>query len=207
LPDDTAYIRLIQFGEDTEKRFDTAMERFKADGKKNLVLDLRDNGGGYLKAMQEIAGYFCKNTTEKKPVVVVAKNKAREEIFKASRNVYGQYFGTDSRIYILADDGSASASECLIGSMVDYGAVSFGDICLMERNGVAKTYGKGIMQTTYYLGAKLDAVKLTTAEICWPVSGKSIHARGVLPEDGAKVAPTNGYGDGEIEQALKALNI
>ncbi len=207
LPDDTAYIRLIQFGEDTEKRFDTAMERFKADGKKNLVLDLRDNGGGYLKAMQEIAGYFCKNTTEKKPVVVVAKNKDREEIFKASRNVYGQYFGTDSRIYILADDGSASASECLIGSMVDYGAVSFGDICLMERNGVAKTYGKGIMQTTYYLGAKLDAVKLTTAEICWPVSGKSIHARGVLPEDGAKVAPTNGYGDGEIEQALKALNI
>ena len=206
LPDDTAYIRLIQFGEDTEKRFDTAMERFKADGKKNLVLDLRDNGGGYLKTMQGIAGYFCKNTTEKKPVVAVAKGKDKEEIFKASRNVYGEYFYEDSRIYILADDGSASASECLIGAMVDYGAVNFGDICLMERNGVAKTDGKGIMQTTYYLGVKLDAVKLTTAEICWPVSGRSIHGRGVLPEDGAKVAPTSDFGDGEIALALKALN-
>ena len=137
----------------------------------------------------------------------MAKYKDKEENFKASHNVYGEYFGSDSHIYILADDGSASASECLIGAMVDYGAVSFGDICLMERNGVAKTYGKGIMQTTYYLGAKLDAVKLTTAEICWPVSGRSIHGRGVLPEDGTKVAPTDDYGDGEIALALKALNV
>ena len=207
LSDDTAYIRLVQFGDDTEERFDTAMERFKADGKKNLVLDLRDNGGGYVRTMQEIAGYFCKNATEKKPIVAVAKGKNSEEVFKASRNLYKDYFAADSRIYILADDGSASASESLIGAMVDYGAASFGDICLIERNGVAKTYGKGIMQTTYYLGAKLDAVKLTTAEMCWPISGKCIHGRGVLPEDGAKVSPTSDYGDGEIALALKALNL
>lgn len=205
LDENTAYIRLIQFGEGTEKQFDKAMAQFKADGKKNLVLDLRDNGGGYLKTMQEIAGYFCKNSTERKPVAVVAKYKRKEEVFKATRNVYEDYFTGDSRIYVLADEGTASASECLIGAMVDYGAVSFSDICLIERNGVAKTYGKGIMQTTYYLGAKLDAVKLTTAEICWPVSGKSIHGRGVLPEDGAKTSKENGYGDEEIAKAMEAL--
>lgn len=206
LPDDTAYIRLIQFGEGTEEQFSVAMERFKGDGKKNLVLDLRDNGGGYLDTMQEIAGYFCKTATEKKPVVAVAEYKDRKEIFKAKRNVYGEYFSADSRICVLADDGTASASECLIGCMVDYGAIGFEDICLIERGGVAKTYGKGIMQTTYYLGAKLDALKLTTAEIRWPVSGKSIHGKGVLPEDGAKTAKENGYGDGEIEKALQTLS-
>ena len=149
LPDDTAYIRLIQFGEGTEEPFAVAMERFKADGKKNLVLDLRDNGGGYLDTMQELAGYFCKTATERKPVVVVSEGKANKEIFKAKRNVYGEYFSADSRICVLADDGTASASECLIGCMVDYGAVGFEDICLIERGGVAKTYGKGMMQTTY----------------------------------------------------------
>ena len=63
------------------------------------------------------------------------------------------------------------------------------------------------MQTTYYLSAKLDAMKLTTAEIHWPVSGRSIHGRGVLPEDGAKTAQENGYGDAEIAGALKALGV
>ena len=205
LDEDTAYIRLVQFGEGTEKLFAKAMDQFKADGKKNLVLDLRDNGGGYLATMQEIAGYFCKNSTEKKPVVAVAKNKRREEKFKAPCNVYAEYFAADSRICVLADDGTASASECLIGAMVDYGASDFSDICLIERNGVAKTYGKGIMQTTYYLSAKLDAVKLTTAEIHWPISGKSIHGKGVLPKDGAKTSMEAGYGDGEIEKALQQL--
>ena len=205
LPEDTAYIRLIQFGDDTEEPFAVAMERFKADGKKNLVLDLRDNGGGYLETMKEIAGYFCKNATEKKPVVTVAEYKKHKEIFKAKRNAYKEYFLADSRICVLADSGTASASESLIGCMVDYGAIGFEDICLIERGGVAKTYGKGIMQTTYYLGAKLDALKLTTAEIRWPVSGKSIHSKGILPEDGAKTVKENGYGDGEIEKALEVL--
>ena len=205
LDENTAYIRLIQFGEGTEKLFAKAMEQFKADGKKNLVLDLRDNGGGYLVTMQDIAGYFCKSSTEKKPIVVVAKNKRKEEKFKATRNVYAEYFGADSRICVLADNGTASASECLIGAMVDYGAIDFSDICLIERDGVAKTYGKGIMQSTYYLSTRLDAVRLTTAEIHWPLSGKSIHGKGVLPEDGAKTSMEDGYGDGEIEKALQKL--
>ena len=202
---DTAYIRLAQFGKDTQKDFAVAMKQFKADGKKHLVLDLRNNGGGYISTMQGIAGYFCKNSTERKPIAAVAKYKKGEEVFKADENVYHEYFGSDSRIYVLADAGTASASECLVGVMVDYGAVNFSDICLIERGGIARTYGKGIMQTTYYLSAKLDTVKLTTAEIYWPISDRSIHGRGVLPEDGATTSANGGYGDGEIELALKTL--
>ncbi len=186
LPADTAYIQLIQFTGNAAKDFDRAMAQFKADGKKNLVLDLRMNGGGYLDCMQSIASYFCKNATVKKPVVAVADFGERRESYKANGNYYAEYFAADSRITVLADNGSASASECLIGSMLDYGAINFDDICLVKRNGIAKTFGKGIMQETSLVNLlKQDALKLTTAEIRWPVSDRSIHGRGVLPEDGA----------------------
>lgn len=206
LDDETAYIRLVQFGDGTENRFDQAMEIFKKEGKKHLILDLHGNGGGYLNTMQEIAGYFGKNSTERKPIAVVADYGDKKENFKAARNVYGEYFAEDSRIYVLADQSTASASECLIGYMVDYGAIGFENICLIKRNGVAATFGKGIMQTTYYLSAQMDAIKLTTAEIRWPISGRSIHGRGILPEDGAKTADESIYGDVEIATAWAALN-
>ena len=205
LDEDTAYIRLVQFAGSANARFDDLMKLFKEQGKKHLVLDLRDNGGGYLDIMQHLAQYFCKNSTEKKPLAVVADYGEKQENFYAYGNKYYDYFSEESRIYVLADSGTASASECLIGCMVDYGAVAFSDICLIERNGIAKTYGKGIMQTTFILGAAGDAIRLTTAEIHWPVSGRSIHGRGVLPEDGAKKVQSNLYGDAEIVNALAAL--
>lgn len=205
LKEDTAYIRLVQFAGEVTKRFEDLMKLFKQQGKKNLVLDLRDNGGGYLDIVQNLAQYFCKTATEKKPLAVVADYGEEKEYFHASGNVYYDYFSEESRIYVLADNGTASASECLIGCLVDYGATKFSDICLIERDGVAKTYGKGIMQTTYYLGAQGDAVKLTTAQIRWPVSNRSIHDRGVLPEDGAKSVKANLYGDAEIVSAMEKL--
>lgn len=202
---DTAYIRLTQFAGNADDGFDELMKLFKEQGKKNLVLDLRDNGGGYLNTMQSIAKYFCKTATANRPLVVVADYGKRQEKFHAYGNKYYDYFTDDSRIYVLADSGTASASECLIGCMVDYEAVKTSDICLVERNGIAKTYGKGIMQTTFLLGLEGDAIRLTTAEIRWPVSNRSIHGRGVLPEDGAKTTSADLYGDGEIAAAMKAF--
>jgi hypothetical protein len=76
--------------------------------------------------------------------------------------------------------------------MLDYQTISYGDICLSERDGVAKTYGKGIMQTTYPLSIfSGDAVKLTTAQLFWPITQKSIHGVGVLPTDGTKTVREN----------------
>ena len=205
LDEDTAYIRLVQFAGSVSKRFDELMNLFKDQGKKHLVLDLRENGGGYLDIMQHLSQYFCKNSTDKKPLVVVADYGEKQEKFNAVGNKYYDYFSEDSRIYVIADSGTASASECLIGCMVDYGVLPFSNICLVERNGKAKTYGKGIMQTTFLLGIKGDAIRLTTAEIHWPVSGRSIHGRGVLPEDGAKTVAENFHSDAEIAAAWAVL--
>ena len=206
LDDDTAYIRLIQFTSNATSEFDRAMQQFKQDGKKNLILDLRGNGGGYVSAMQSIASYFCKSSTEKEPIVAVADFGERKENYRASGNVYKEYFAEDSRICVLADRYTASASEALIGCMLDYGAITYADICLVENGGVAKTYGKGIMQETSLVNIlKQDAITLTTAEIHWPVSNTSIHGRGVLPEDGTVTAAENIDYETETINAIKAL--
>ena len=202
---DTAYIRLTSFNGNAAQNFKKAMEQFKADGKKNLLLDLRENGGGYMDILEKIASYFCKSSKAKNPVISVADYGEKKEKFKASDNVYGDYFSQDSRIAVLADDGTASASEALLGCMLDYGAISYADICLSYRNGVAKTFGKGIMQTTYPVIINNGAIKLTTAELKWPVTGHSIHGRGILPEDGTKTAAENYDGDKEIEEAVSKL--
>lgn len=206
LDEATAYIRLIQFAGNAGAEFAAAMTQFQKDGKKNLILDLRENGGGYLDIMQEISSYFCKNSTESNPVVAVADFGEKRVVYKAKRNVYNDYFSEDSRICVLADRYSASASECLIGCMMDYGAIGYEDVCLTARGGVAKTYGKGIMQETTLVNLLAqDAITLTTAEIRWPVSDNSIHGRGVLPEDGALVVEENINFDVETENAIKKL--
>ena len=205
LDNDTAYIRLIQFTGNAAKEFDEAMKLFKQDGKKNLVIDLRGNGGGYMDVLADIASYFCKDGSAK-PTVAVADYGEKREKFKADRNLYKQFFGADSRICVLADGDSASASECLLGCMLDYGALTYEDICLSEWNGEAKTYGKGIMQTTYYVDPiKKDAVTLTTAQIRWPVSDTCIHGRGILETDGTKKVVGSYEREIELQNAIKAL--
>ena len=141
------------------------------------------------------------------PVVVTSKSKSGNvERYRANGNRFYDYFTKNSRICVLADGSTASASECLLGCMLDYGAISYKDICLSMRGGVAKTYGKGIMQTTYQLSLfERDAVKLTTAKIYWPISGNCIHERGILPIDGTKTVEENYQKDEEITQAISAL--
>lgn len=206
LDDETAYIRLIQFTGAADELFEGAMELFQRQGKKNLVLDLRGNGGGDMSILQDIAGYFCKSAKGGNPLVAVADYGERKQKFKADDNEYYEYFSADSRICVIADSSTASASEALMGAMIDYEAVGYSDICLIEENGVAKTYGKGIMQTTYVMDfIEGDALRLTTARILWPKSGTCIHDRGILAADGTKTVMKNYNADEELTAAINAL--
>ncbi len=205
LPEDAAYIRLVRFGGNAEEAFAGAMSVFKRENKKHLVLDLRSNGGGYIHTMQGIAAYFCKGATENRPVAAIADYGEKEEYYRAKGNAYTEYFSEDSRICILADSGTASASECLIGVLLGYGGSRYEDICLFERGGVAKTYGKGIMQSYFNIGLSGDVVKLTTAQMRWPVTKNSIHDRGVLPEDGAHTVKEGASDEAELSEAIGVL--
>ncbi len=203
LDEDTAYVKIVQFNGDASEAFDSAMTLFQQENKKHLVVDLRGNGGGYMKVLRGIGKYFCKNTDDKRPTVAIADYGEKIEKFKAYDNVYAEYFSEDSRITVLADTMTASASECLIGCMYGYGAIAYEDICLVEEaNGKAKTFGKGIMQTTYPMLGD-GALKLTTAKIFWPTEEKySIHGVGVQSTDGAK---TVSYALGYTEQTKQAI--
>ncbi len=209
LSEDTAYIRLTQFNGSASQQFASTMSLFKEENKKNLILDLRANGGGYLNILCDIASYFCKDSSESAPLVAVAIDKnGNQENYKATKNLYKEYFSQDSRICILADSSSASASECLIGALLDYQTINYADICLSERNGEAKTYGKGIMQMTYPFGlGNEDAIKLTTAKIYWPISRNCIHGRGIVSSDGTKTVAENYQKDAELIAAISALGL
>ncbi len=186
LGDKTAYIRLDEFNGNAADEFEECLSKMKERGRVNLILDLRTNGGGSMKVLTEIAAHLLRNATGRSPVVAraVYRDGSSEE-FDADGNDFAEYFSAESRVRVLADESTASASECLIGAMVDYGTLELSDIYLREdERGVAKTYGKGIMQTTYPYPLTGAAMKLTTAEIFWP-NGKSIHGVGVLPTDGA----------------------
>ncbi|MBQ7373196.1 MAG: hypothetical protein IJW64_01360 [Clostridia bacterium] len=183
LDEQTAYIRYTSFnGRLTDlsgsvKQFETALEKFKANEKSKLIVDLRGNGGGFMDIMCKIASHLV-GTDKKNPLISKAIYKdGKVDKFTAQNIKYDLY--DFEKIVFLADDGTASASEALIGACLDYDSRDVVRVVLSKNaDGSYKTYGKGIMQTTT---ENLDgsAIKLTTAQIYWPQSDITIHRVGV----------------------------
>ncbi|WP_461532432.1 carboxy terminal-processing peptidase [Sinomicrobium sp.] len=147
------------------------IERLKKEGMEGLVLDLRDNGGGSLKTVVDMAGFFIKDG----PIVQVKSSGQQREVLS----------DTDSRVQwdgplvVLVNELSASASEILAAAMQDYKrAVIVGS---------KQTYGKGTVQNVVnlnqFLGNKNDygdigALKLTTQKF-YRINGGSTQLEGV----------------------------
>ena len=206
----TAYIRLDEFNGNAAEEFRICLEKMSERNRKNLILDLRSNGGGYMDILLEIASHVMKNAPQSRALVSSAKFKSGKEFdYSSVNNDYYTYFSSDSRVTVLADEYTASASECLIGALVDYGTVSYGDIVLRKdaASGQARSYGKGIMQS-HFQDSRGNVLKLTVAEIFWP-SGKSIHGKGVTEADGAQAVVSPfiwGEDDVLLNEVLKSLN-
>lgn len=171
------------------KQIEEVLNKFKLDGKKNIIFDLRDNGGGYMDILSKVVSHFIDAGDNKKALISVAIDKygKREEFF-SSKCDYSKY-GFEN-IIILANENSASASEAFIGAVLDYDKNGIVKVLvsssISKGEKVYRTYGKGIMQNTF-INLDGSAVKLTTAEIFWPVSNVSIHKKGVVGEDSGKV--------------------
>ncbi len=178
---DTAYIRIVRFAGDAAEAFAYAARQFKEDGASALLLDLRNNGGGRMDILQSVASYLLRDADSSAEIVQTARFKdGTEQEYRARGNYFAEYFG-DAAVYAAANGNSASASEALLGAMYSYGTLSYADVYLTKLgDAAARTYGKGIMQTTYTSGN--GALKLTTAQIYWP-NGTCIHGRGVTEED------------------------
>ena len=207
LPDGAAYISMSQFFGTAADEFGYLMKQFNAEHCTSLILDLRNNGGGYVDVMQDMAWYFTNSTG----VAMTAKYKSgKEEVYNCKAPDNGSTVpnkGADSlvpegtTVYVLANSGTASASEALIGVLVSYGCLQYRNIFLSDYNeefmawageayGTARSYGKGIMQTTFTNFFTGEALKLTTAQIYWP-NGKCIHGVGLTANDGCRVVQTD----------------
>jgi carboxyl-terminal processing protease len=188
------WIRVSQFQERTVEDFARkAEEIYKEDPQlKGLVLDLRNDPGGYLDAAVALSAAFLPEN-----VIVVSANGQLAEskfIYKAAPEFYQRRGGADplrrlndvtKGIYkrlplvVLVNEGSASASEIVAGALQDHKRAT-----LMGN----QTFGKGSVQTAVCLDSsfRMDncpsaALKLTTSRYYTP-SGKSIQAKGIVPD-------------------------
>lgn len=187
------YIKYTSFsGKETNEygsytQLKLALDKFKQDGNKKLILDLRGNGGGYLDILTKISGLLVEERGGDQVLASVKDRHGNQRDYYVENKLSSIY--NFENIIVLADVNTASASEVLIGALLDYDSKNKVSIVIQghEKNGetLYSTYGKGIMQNTF---KNLDgsAVKLTVAEVYWP-QGRCIHGVGITREISSKV--------------------
>lgn len=174
-------IRITSFGMNTASEFKKEYRKYKEKGFKNIILDLRYNGGGFLDSALAIGNMFVDKGT-----AIKVYNKSKEE----DAYEYGKG-KEDAKVVILVNKYSASASEILAVSLQENGAAKLvGE----------KTYGKGVIQTTLPLKSG-GALYLTTLEYVSP-KGKKIHGVGIMPD----YIVHNKYSDKQLNRAISLLN-
>lgn len=156
LTDDLGYIKINRFAETTYKEFRTALRSLQEEGITKLVLDLRDNPGGYLNIAEQIADEFL----EKNKLILFTKSK-RGFIEKTFATKKGDF--EDGEVFVLINEKSASASEVIAGALQDNDKGT-----IIGR----RSFGKGLVQREMPLPDG-SAVRLTVSRYYTP-TGRSI---------------------------------
>ena len=156
LNSDVGLIKINRFSAKTTNEFNKAAYKLLEDGMKKLIIDLRDNPGGYLSAAVNI----CDNILEEGELIVFTKGRMREksEIFSNKTTEL-----ENTKIIVLINEGSASASEIIAGAIQD------NDRGLIIGR---RSFGKGLVQEEIKLNDG-SAIRLTTQRYYTP-SGRSI---------------------------------
>lgn len=156
IQDTIGYIKIIRFARTTYEEFMTAAGELKRQGMKRMILDLRNNSGGYMQAATKIADEFLKRDE----LIVYTQGKARKrQDYKASSS--GKF--EDMNLVVLINEGSASASEILAGALQDN-----------DRGTIAgrRSFGKGLVQEPMQWEDG-SQIRLTVARYYTP-TGRSI---------------------------------
>lgn len=163
--DDVAYIKILRFSKNTDTEFFEELNRAKARGINKVVIDLRNNGGGYLQSATAI----CEKLLDKGDLIVYTQGKARpkREYFAEGSEEYN-----NMKFAILINAQSASASEILAGAFQDNDKATIIG---------TRSFGKGLVQEQLELAGK-SAIRLTVAKYYTP-SGRCIQ-RPYLNQDG-----------------------
>jgi carboxyl-terminal processing protease len=162
LPGNIGYVYVIAFGKATPSEFDTAVARLKDQGAKAMVLDLRNDGGGYVNSALMISERFIAN----KALLTVEERGQHATTIQAENET-----SVAIPVTVLVNQYTASASEITAGALQDDGVGMLVG---------TKTFGKGVMQTLTPLpdGA---AIKITTAHYLTP-NHHDINLKGIEPD-------------------------
>lgn len=184
LPDEIGYISVLAFGRATPSEFDVALGRVKDAGARAIVLDLRNDGGGYVDSALDISSRFI----DHKPLLTVQERGLPDSTYRAQDDMMIALPTT-----ILVNGGTASASEITAGALQDDGVG-----LLMG----TRTFGKGVMQTLTPLpdGA---AIKITTAHYLTPRK-RDINLRGIDPDVRVDENRDARFGDLDRDAQLRA---
>ncbi len=189
--DDTgiAYIRLYTFGDDTAADLKEELRKLMAQNPKGLVLDLRGNGGGYLKTAIEVGSQFI---SDGKLMIEEYGNGTVQE-YDALRGG----LALDIPVVVLINGGSASASEIVAGAIQD-----------LQRGYLVgeQSYGKGSVQQWSELSDNQGAVRITIARWLTP-SGRQINKLGLRPDFIVELTEDDAANDRDpqLDMAVKVL--
>lgn len=187
LEDDIGYIQITEFDDVSCDQFVPILEELIEEGMEGLILDLRDNPGGTVDSVTDIAEYLV---PEGLVFYMEYPDGTREEY-----EVDGEQ-AVDVPIVVLINGNSASASEILSSAIQDSGAgILVG----------TTTYGKGVVQTIYSLSGDSGAVKLTTAQY-YTRNGHDINEVGIEPDVEVELDAEAYLEDGTDTQLEKAIN-
>lgn len=184
----TGYIRLSKFSSQTYREFMEALTALKKEGLQKLMLDLRGNGGGVLEEAVEIADEFLAGD---KLITYTEGQHVDKKEYRCRRQ--GQF--ETGALVVLADEGTASASEILLGALQDWDRAT-----IIGR----RSFGKGLVLEQFDLSDR-SALRLTVARYYTPI-GRSIQRTYSNGSKSYYDEINNRYHDGETQHADSAKN-
>lgn len=187
------YIRITEFNGSVADDFWTAASELRQQGIDNLIIDLRDNPGGGLTEVLDVADHFV---PEGETIVTIKSRSGSEDVYTSEGNEQ-----LNMNIAVLVNGNSASASELLTGALQDYGLATIVG---------TQTYGKGIVQSFYRISENGGWVKITTDAYYTP-NDVCIHGVGITPDividlpeelQGTSLELINPLEDTQLQRAL-----
>ena len=183
--DKIGYIKVNRFAAKTSDELIEAIDKLKGKGMQKLILDLKGNGGGYLKTAFQMADEFLENN--KMIVYTEGKHSPKREL---KSSAYGMW--KDGEIIVLVDQSSASASEIVSGALQDW------DRALIVGR---RTFGKGLVQRPFPLPDG-SQIRLTVADYYTP-SGRFIQKSYEDGTDAYRKELSDRYKSGELTDSMK----
>ena len=164
LDNEVGYIVLYQFAGECEKEFSKALDSLVEQGAKGIILDLRDNPGGWVESASRIADLF------------MDEGETCYLVYKGGKEVHGEYVTydgkVDTKLVVLINENSASSSEILTAVLRERADATIVGVT---------SYGKGIIQGVYPVGNRGAGFQMTIAQYYTP-GGTAVHKIGITPD-------------------------